>query len=111
VKKIRGKLVCFGPWDDPDGALEKYLKEKDDLHAGRMPRVVSVTGVRVKHLTNAFLIHKKGTARIGRHLAADLGELQGNIRHAGGQVRQVAFGDGSAFRRLRGFAECDVQKQ
>ena len=27
----------FGPWDDPDGALEKYLEQKDDLHAGRKP--------------------------------------------------------------------------
>jgi hypothetical protein len=31
ARKIRGKLHCFGPWDDPDGALQKYL--------GRLPGV------------------------------------------------------------------------
>src|SRR5262249_48658824 len=64
AKKIRGKMHYFGPWDDPDGALASYLKQKDDLHAGRRPREVS-EGVRVKDVCNAFLLHKKDKVDAG----------------------------------------------
>jgi hypothetical protein len=41
-RKVRGKVHYFGYWtDDPRGeaALAKWLDEKDDLLAGRTPRV------------------------------------------------------------------------
>jgi integrase len=57
-KKIRGKIHYFGRWDDPSGALKKYLAEKDALHAGRAPRP-DPGALTVKGLANAFLIHKQ----------------------------------------------------
>ena len=65
-KKIRGKIHYFGPWDDPDAALAKYLEQKDALHAGRTPRP-DPQALAVKDLANAFLNAKKE--------AVDAGEL------------------------------------
>jgi integrase len=76
-KKILGKLHYFGPWADPQGALDKYLSEKDTLHAGRVPRP-DPDALTVKALANAFL-HEK-MARV------DVGELSrrtwGEYKHA-----------------------------
>src|SRR5437868_12597886 len=58
AKKIRGKMHYFGPWSDPDGALKKYLDQKDELHAGRTLRA-DPEGVTVKDAVNAFLNHKR----------------------------------------------------
>src|SRR5277367_2009830 len=64
AKKIRGKFVYFGPWNDPDGALAKYLAEKDALLSGRKPREVS-TGVTIKDLCNQYLNAKKSRVASG----------------------------------------------
>ena len=63
-KKIRGKIHYFGPWDDPDGALKKYLEQKDSLHAGRMPRP-DPDALTVKALANAYLNHKQDKVNAG----------------------------------------------
>ncbi len=64
AKKIRGRLVYFGPWSDPDGALKKYMEQADALHAGRKPRP-DPEGLTVKDLANAFLNHKKDKQAAG----------------------------------------------
>lgn len=58
AKKINGKPHYFGRWAEPEVALQKYLDQKDDLYAGRVPRK-SVGGVTVKHVINSFLDAKK----------------------------------------------------
>src|SRR5262245_19831955 len=64
AKKIRGKTVFFGTWDDPQAALEKYLDQKDDLLAGRKP-VDQDRVFTVEALVNKFLAFKKGRADSG----------------------------------------------
>ena len=56
-KKIKGRFHYFGKWDDPEGALQRYLDQRDDLYAGRTPRVSS-DGLTVRTLVNRFLADK-----------------------------------------------------
>jgi len=73
MKKIRGKLVYFGRWGrrvngqmerlPDDGwkhALELFQAQRDDLYAGRTPRVNKTgEGLKLKDLCNHFLTAKK----------------------------------------------------
>jgi hypothetical protein len=57
-KKICGRLHYFGPWAEPDGALNEYLAEKNALHAGRKPREAT-EGLTIKELCDQFLNAKR----------------------------------------------------
>ena len=57
-KKIKGRAHYFGKVDtDPDGvkALDKYLRDKDELLAGRKPKRPGQDGPTVLDLTESFL--------------------------------------------------------
>jgi integrase len=58
AKKIKGRLVYFGLWSDPAGALRDYLKRKADLYAGKETRE-AVGEITVKQLCNKFLAIKQ----------------------------------------------------
>ena len=58
AKKVKQRLHYFGPWDDPEGALQRWLEQKDDLLAGRTPRP-KTEGLTLRDLANRFLTAKK----------------------------------------------------
>ncbi len=53
AKTIRGKTYYFGDWADPEGALEEYIDQRDDLYAGRTPTAKG--GPSVREACNAWL--------------------------------------------------------
>ena len=64
AKTVNGKTYYFGRWDDPQGALNEYLDQKDDLYAGRTPgeRKGDLT---IGELCNEFLRHCKSKVQSG----------------------------------------------
>lgn len=65
AKKVRGKMHYFGPWDDPQGALERWLREKDDLLAGRTPRPFDEGALTVADLCDLFLESRERRVETG----------------------------------------------
>lgn len=63
AKKVRGRLVYFGPWADPQAALNKWLDQKEDLLAGRTPE--KGESLTVRDLVNRFLTSKKQRVESG----------------------------------------------
>jgi integrase len=103
AKKIRGKLHYFGAWADPDGALAKYLEQKDDLHAGRKPRPKS-EDLNVRDLCNAFL-NQKQTLVDGGELSprtwTDYKDACDQVIAAFGKIRSVTDLQPDDFTSLR----------
>jgi integrase len=93
----------FGPWGDPDGALDNYLKQKDDLHAGRKPRP-DTGGLTVKELVNDFLNHKAALRDTGELSSLTWGDYKtacDEIVAAFGKSRLLADIGPDDFARLR----------
>jgi integrase len=103
AKKIRGKMHYFGPWEDPGGSLAKYLDQKDDLHAGRTPRVQS-DGLMVRDLVNRFLTGKRNLLDSGEITARSFKDYHATCeRIVGvfGKTRVVEDLAADDFERLR----------
>jgi len=88
-KKVRGKLHYFGRTaDDPEGekALALWLEQKDDLLAGRVPRIKR-EGLTIKFLLNHFLTAKQARVDSGEILSQTWDEY-----HATCKLIEQAFG-------------------
>jgi integrase len=105
AKKILGKMHYFGLWSDPDAALEAYRAQKDDLHAGRTPRL-DPDALTVKELANRFL-NQKQTLVDGGELAA---LTWGDYKTACVEVL-AAFGKGRLVSDLRPDDFADLRKR
>lgn len=91
AKKIGGKMHYFGPWEDPEGALDRYLDQRDDLKAGRRPGRPGEAQVR--DVLNAFLNAKRhllDTREITPRTWADYYATCDRIGKAFGKTRAVA---------------------
>lgn len=67
AKKIAGKMRYFGKWEDHKGALDRYLDERHELKAGRIPksRESNSDKCEMEYLVNHFLTSKK--RKLGRN--------------------------------------------
>ena len=106
AKKIRGKLVYFGSTiNDPNGeaALSRWLEQKDDLIAGRAPRVQG-DGLTIRDLCNRFLTEKQdlvNTGELSPRTFRDYKDTCGIIVAAFGKTRLVSDLTTDDFRGLR----------
>jgi integrase len=107
AKKIRGKFVYFGKCaDDPKGeaALSLWLDTKDDLLAGRTPRI-SGDGLTVRDLANRFLSAKqqqRDTGEIANGTFLDYHRTCERIVNVFGKSRLVDDLASDDFESLRG---------
>jgi integrase len=100
AKKIRGRTVYFGYWRGDkatpwQAALDKYLKQKDDLYAGRVP-VDDQDVFTVEGLVNKFLGFKRARVDSGELSARSWAEY-----YQTGQRVEDAFGWNRAVTDLK----------
>jgi len=103
AKRIRGKIHYFGKWDDPQAALEKYVDEKDDLYAGRLPRSKR-EGLTVQDACNHFLHAKQQKVATGELSATTWRDYQITAKRVAkvlGRSRLVGDLRGEDFDKLR----------
>ncbi|MBL9165817.1 MAG: tyrosine-type recombinase/integrase [Planctomycetaceae bacterium] len=103
AKKIRGKTHYFGPWSDPTGAIAKYDRERDDLHAGRVPRAPQGS-LTILDLCNAFCASKEKQAEAGDITARSFRDYHKTCKQllaAFGRTRAVSDLRSADFEELR----------
>ncbi len=102
AKRIRGQVHYFGPWLDPEVALARYLKQKDDLYAGRKPS--NGKGLTLGKLVEQFKASKQRAVDNGElspRTSHDYERACDKIKEVFGESRLVATLSPSDFAELR----------
>lgn len=76
AKKVRQKTHFFGKWEDPQGALELWLEQKDALLAGRKPRVASANELSIRRMCDLFMDSRHRMAATGELAETTLADYQ-----------------------------------
>jgi integrase len=105
-KKIRGKIYFFGVWEDPQAALENYLRVAADLHAGREPSAVNLHpgSPTVKDACNCYLnyqFQKVQAGEIRPKSFEDCRRIAGSLAKSLGATRPVSGLTPTDFQRFR----------
>ena len=89
-KKVRGKLHHFGPWSDPQGALERWEAAAPTLRAGKLTRSAS-DAQSLRMLCNRWLTEKLKDAEAGTitwgHYSQCRRAVRLLLKHLGGDTR------------------------
>ena len=102
-KKVRGVLRYFGRIDDPQAALDEWLRAKDYLLAGRTPPS-NTDGLRVMDLCNHFMTSRQRKMEAGelkQKTWADYDSCCRRLQAIFGKRRVVADLDAQDFSALR----------
>lgn len=103
AKKIRGKIHYFGPWRDPDGALELYQAQKEDLYLGRTP-VDPGDRCSIAEACDLFLNHHKkrlASGEISQRTFRDLHDTSKRVVRVLGKSTPVELLQPTDFAKLR----------
>ncbi len=83
-KKIRGKVHYFGRWEDPEGSVEKYKRQRTALESGLEPDDETITydlsRLTVEALCNLFLDFKLNEVESGELAQPTYDNYQSFIR-------------------------------
>jgi len=91
AKKIRGRVVYFGKWDDPAAALARYQAERANLEAGKTTK--EETQPTIKSVVNHFLNNKQArldTGELSHHSWIDYKAVADEVIREFGKQRIVS---------------------
>jgi integrase len=66
ARKIKGKLKCFGSWDDPVAALKRHNHQYPYLKSGLDAPEDVTPGVTIKEVCDTFLANKEADHKAGQ---------------------------------------------